>query len=75
MQDTFYSCLDFCKMHDRLPYFYITGLETLSPAEPGLYLWQGDITTLRCDAIVNAADSVIIGAGAGLSTGIRNPVS
>jgi len=25
MQDTFYNCLDFCKVHDRLPYFYITG--------------------------------------------------
>lgn len=24
---------------------------------PGLYLWQGDITTLKCDAIVNAANS------------------
>ena len=25
MQDTFYNCLDFCKVYDRLPYFYITG--------------------------------------------------
>ena len=25
MQDTFYNCLDFCKIYDRLPYFYITG--------------------------------------------------
>ncbi len=25
MQDTFYNCLDFCEVHDRLPYFYITG--------------------------------------------------
>jgi radical SAM/SPASM domain protein of ACGX system len=25
MQDTFYNCLDFCEMYDRLPYFYITG--------------------------------------------------
>lgn len=25
MQDTFYNCLDFCQMYDRLPYFYITG--------------------------------------------------
>lgn len=25
MQETFYNCLDFCKVHDRLPYFYITG--------------------------------------------------
>lgn len=25
IQDTFYNCLDFCKVYDRLPYFYITG--------------------------------------------------
>ncbi len=28
----------------------------LTPVQPGLYLWQGDITTLKCDAIVNAAN-------------------
>ena len=25
MQETFYNCLDFCQMYNRLPYFYITG--------------------------------------------------
>ena len=25
MEDTFYNCLDFCEIYDRLPYFYITG--------------------------------------------------
>ena len=25
MKDTFYNCLDFCRVYDRLPYFYITG--------------------------------------------------
>ena len=29
--------------------------------QPGLYVWQGDITTLRCDAIVNAANSGMTG--------------
>ena len=35
----------------------ITKLSDLTPIEPGIYLWQGDITTLACDAIVNAANS------------------
>lgn len=39
----------------------ITGLDELSPVSEGLYLWQGDITTLRCDAIVNAANSGMTG--------------
>ena len=25
MRDAFFNCLDFCKVYDRLPYFYITG--------------------------------------------------
>lgn len=29
--------------------------------QQGLYLWQGDITALRCDAIVNAANSGMTG--------------
>ena len=39
----------------------ITELDGLSPVAEGLYLWQGDITTLRCDAIVNAANSGMTG--------------
>ena len=33
----------------------ITDIADLSPIEDGIYLWKGDITTLRCGAIVNAA--------------------
>ena len=39
----------------------ITDVADLTPVQPGLYLWQGDITTLKCDAIVNAANSGMTG--------------
>lgn len=39
----------------------ITELNDLRPVAEGIYLWQGDITTLRCDAIVNAANSGMTG--------------
>ena len=39
----------------------ITNLDDLQPIEPDIYLWQGDITTLACDAIVNAANSEMLG--------------
>ena len=39
----------------------ITDAADLTPVQPGLYLWQGDITTLKCDAIVNAANAGLTG--------------
>ena len=39
----------------------VTELAGLTPADPGIYLWKGDITTLACDAIVNAANSGMTG--------------
>ena len=39
----------------------ITDVADLTPVQPGLYFWQGDITTLKCDAIVNAANSGMTG--------------
>lgn len=39
----------------------ITHIEDLAPVQKGIYLWQGDITTLAADAIVNAANSALLG--------------
>lgn len=39
----------------------IVDIADLTPIEDGIYLWQGDITRLRCGAIVNAANSAMLG--------------
>ena len=39
----------------------VTDLHDLTPVKDNLYVWQGDITTLQCDAIVNAANSQMLG--------------
>ncbi len=39
----------------------VTDIADLTPVEPDIYLWQGDITTLKCGAIVNAANSGMTG--------------
>ena len=39
----------------------ITDADTLPFAENKIILWQGDITTLKCGAIVNAANSAMLG--------------
>ena len=39
----------------------VTDISDLEPICEGIYLWQGDITTLKCGAIVNAANSQMLG--------------
>lgn len=39
----------------------VISLSDISIAEPGIYLWQGDITRLSVDTIVNAANSAMLG--------------
>lgn len=39
----------------------ITDFNSLKPIKPDIYLWQGDITLLKCDAVVNAANSAMLG--------------
>lgn len=48
-------------LREELRHKGITELSRLSPVQEGIYLWQGDITTLACDAIVNAANSQMLG--------------
>ena len=50
----------------------ITRLADLSPAQGDLYLWQGDITTLACDAVVNAANAQMLGCFVPLHNCIDN---
>ena len=57
---------DFIKMQDRFLKNEvitkgITDISNLTPIQDKIYLWQGDITTLRVDAIVNAANSGMTG--------------
>lgn len=39
----------------------ITDIADLQPISRNIYLWKRDITTLKCDAIVNAANSQMLG--------------
>lgn len=39
----------------------ITDIADLQPVEKNIYLWKGDTTTLKCGAIVNAANSGMTG--------------
>ena len=50
----------------------VTRLDELTPVDGDLYLWQGDITLLECGAIVNAANSGMLGCFRPLHTCIDN---
>lgn len=54
----------------------ITDVETLQPvaSDPRLFVWQGDITTLKCDAIVNACNSQMLGCFAPMHLCIDNAI-
>ena len=48
-------------LQKRLAERGVTHIKNLTPVEPGLYLRKGDITTLAADAVVNAANSRLLG--------------
>ena len=57
---------EFLKLQDEylkeeLEKKHVTALYELEELQPGIYVWQGDITTLKVGAIVNAANSGMTG--------------
>ena len=48
-------------LHEETRQKGVNDLLELTPVQPDIYLWQGDITTLKCDAVVNAANSALLG--------------
>lgn len=60
MPAEFWSLQD-AYLQETLAHKRVTGLSDLQEVEPQIYLWQGDITSLEVDAIVNAANSQLLG--------------
>lgn len=57
---------EFLKLQDEylkeeLEKKHVTTLDELEELQPGIYVWQGDITTLKVGVVVNAANSGMTG--------------
>lgn len=48
-------------LRERLREKGVTDIEDLKPAAPYTYIWRGDIVTIACDAVVNAANRDLLG--------------
>lgn len=60
MPAEFWSLQD-AYLQEKLTQKNLTSLSDLQEVEPQIYLWQGDITCLKVEAIVNAANSQFLG--------------
>ena len=47
-------------LQEELKYADIVDINDLTPLKEHIYVWQGDITCLKVDAIVNAANSTLL---------------
>ena len=56
-----FLCVQDVYLQERAREKGIVRLEGLTPLQPHLYVWRGDITTLAVDGIVNAANSQMLG--------------
>lgn len=59
-----YHAIESEYLQHRLASLQVTDAADIPADADGLSLWQGDITTLKCDAIVNAANSGMTGCWA-----------
>src|SRR5699024_1829857 len=66
IRDPYSISSDFLKVQDAFLTEWnknraVISRNNLTAVQPQLYLWQGDITTMAVDAIVNAANSELLG--------------
>lgn len=75
ISDTFLEIQD-AYLKERSKERGITDVTDLKPvqSDPRLYIWQGDITTLRCDAIVDACNSQMLGCFSPMHACIDNSI-
>lgn len=60
LSDEFYQLQDQI-LQEQLKFKTIIDVDDLTPLAHNIYLWQGDITTIKADAIVNACNCKLLG--------------
>lgn len=73
LSDEFYTCCD-AVLQEKLKKKTIVNVNELQPLKPNIYLYQGDITTIQADAIVNACNAQLLGCFQPLHSCIDNAI-